>query len=536
MGKTVKKSRAATGAEIAPLQIRLSDPGLTPMLRAGLGGLAASLRAIRLEEAPDAPWPSPIPVGKGFARVEPRGVRLEWGGAPPEDTLRPLFERSFRTGSKSGLIELPGTWPFGPPPLPLAVQNQEALKRTFLQHGKSTTKRGEARAVTVELDETRLSFQYQPYEVFAHQSAWEDVVVALKKGHVRLKGWAYPGAVQRHIGYPDTVWEYSAAAAICACFALVGCIPYSVPNVRGGAIVIPDPSDLVLFARSRGRLGPGRPDQCAVAGAGDAVLSAALALRAETVLHGGPGVAGASAVLLRSTPWAGKQKNRTSIVAVGSVPSDVLDLYESAAAVLPARIRASRKGRGGETDGGVFVTTSALREFVADNLAQGNRWYEGFSTAKTGPKADHFVHYFHGADRNDLGALYPEEKEGLSIMVESLGGAERSFVRSVHAAVRSRFGAIASEAAGATATMKNRFQGERERWRLAFSGAKTPEQIRAALADLWSRGGSNPELRENWEEILPLLRPERWQEARDLALVALASYKGQRPEEESESA
>ncbi len=541
MGKSVKRVSRAKVEEFPPLEISLSDPGLTPILRAGLGGLAASLRAIQLEDSPGASWPSLSPIGAGRAQVEPRRVVLEWGSAPPEETLRPLFEKSFRTGKKSGLIEIPGAWPSGPPSLALAVQAQEALKRTFLQHGKTTTKQGEPRIVTVEIDEGRFAFQYQPYGAFAHQGAWESVAQALRKGRTRLAGWAYPGAVQRHIGYPDTIWEYSAAAALCACFAPVGCIEYSVPSVRGGAIVIPDPSDLVLFARSRGRLGPARPEQNAVAGVGDAVLSTSLALRAEAATHGGAGVASASAVLLRSTPWGGKQKNRTAVVAVDSVPDEVLDLFESAAAVLPARFRASTKGLGSEREAegaaGVFVTTSALREFVAENLARDKAWYDGFATAKTGPKADRFVHYFRSRDGNDLGGLFPEEKEGLSIMVEKLTGAERSFVRSVHAAVRSRFGAIASETADASATMKRRFQGERERWRIAFSGAKTPEQIRAALADLWSRGGSNPELREHWEEILPLLRPERWQEARDLALVALASYKGQRPEEdETESA
>ena len=85
------------------------------------------------------------------------------------------------------------------------------------------------------------------------------------------------------------------------------------------------------------------------------------------------------------------------------------------------------------------------------------------------------------------------------------------------------FGAIAAEAPN-PATMKNRFNGEREKWRLAFHGSKTQEQIRGALADLWSRAGANRELREKWPVVLPLLRAEHWRSARDLALIALASY------------
>lgn len=67
---------------------------------------------------------------------------------------------------------------------------------------------------------------------------------------------------------------------------------------------------------------------------------------------------------------------------------------------------------------------------------------------------------------------------------------------------------------------------EYERQRLAFVGAKTVAALRYALADLWSRAGSNSVLREAWPHVLPLLSNEKWQLARDLALIALASYQG----------
>ena len=82
--------------------------------------------------------------------------------------------------------------------------------------------------------------------------------------------------------------------------------------------------------------------------------------------------------------------------------------------------------------------------------------------------------------------------------------------------------------------MKNRFQGEREHWRIAFVGAKTQDQIRAALSDLWSRAGTNAELQRGWQKVLPLLRADHWQVARDLALVALASYESSGLADESE--
>lgn len=72
---------------------------------------------------------------------------------------------------------------------------------------------------------------------------------------------------------------------------------------------------------------------------------------------------------------------------------------------------------------------------------------------------------------------------------------------------------------------------EYERLRLAFAGAKTADSFRHALTDLWSRAGSNSVLKETWPQVLPLLSGDKWQLARDLALLALASYQGQKQED-----
>jgi CRISPR-associated protein Cas8a1/Csx13 len=121
------------------------------------------------------------------------------------------------------------------------------------------------------------------------------------------------------------------------------------------------------------------------------------------------------------------------------------------------------------------------------------------------------------------------------MMLEHLPDAERLLVESVHIAIRQRFGAIADENRDNKQAMKNRFKREKERWRLSFSGAKTHEQVRHTLADLWSRAGSNRVLQENWLALLPLLREEHWRTARDLSLVALASYGSMSDENDSSS-
>lgn len=103
---------------------------------------------------------------------------------------------------------------------------------------------------------------------------------------------------------------------------------------------------------------------------------------------------------------------------------------------------------------------------------------------------------------------------------------EGAVVRAVHESLRRRYGQIASESKGKGGAMKNRWSGEYDRWRLAFAGAKTPEQFRKALCDLFSRAGLNPVLQEEWKKLLPMLSNARWQLTRDLALLGLASYTG----------
>ncbi len=516
--KTAKPLRheAATAPMLPPLVVGLCDPGMTSLLRAGLGGLAASLAAIA-EKDVGSHWPDRVRLGPGHATVAARRVTFDWGSGTPNEVLGALFDASFRLSPK-GCIELPGAYPSRLAP-EIAAALQGAIKKTFLQHGKSTTKAGGPVTFSFEIDERKSAFQLQPYSTYAHRNGAAEVCDALRSGEVKLSGAFYPGAAQRHASQ----LSYLPAAALCAHFALVGCISFEAPRLRAGILVVLEPGDLLLFSNSRRGLTPKRLVDVFVAGAGDAVLTVHLALKLEGLRDTG-GISRVSAVLLKPMPWDKKQKYRAAIVAPPTVSEQTLDIFDAVVRTLPPTIR-ERSEEVEEDESSFFVATSWLRTFVTDNLAAGRRWFDGFATWKTPEKKPRFIHFYRRAD--NLGALFLDERKGLMVMVEDLEEAEKVIVRSVHQALRQRFGAIADETRESSPqTRKNRFNGERDKWRLAFAGAKTPDQIRGALADLWSRAGANAELRANWQLMLPLLRADRWQVARDLSLVALASYEG----------
>lgn len=530
MAKVAKKA-----LELAPLCLELNDPGMTPMLRTGLGGLAASLFAIS-RRAGARKWPVPVELGGAIFTVEPRRVVIDWGPATdPEQALRDLFDQSF-TVDRDGLIGClawHGAQPL--PPLAVRARLQAAIKRTFLQHGKSTTKKGSITQRADEIDDQRVNVSFQPYSRFAHQSAYQGIVRGLRSGTVALAGWAYPGAIDRHLQFKaETRCEYTPAQAFAACFAVAGSVCYETTRGGGGVLVMLVPDDLQQFARARSVVTPKTVTEVAIAGVGDAVLLTESRLRAAD-LGQGPGVARTAGVLLRATPWAQRQKSRVALVAVPVSQQQVaVSTYEDAVRALPARVvvRSADNEDEDDDEAGYFVATSSLRAFIADNLASGRRWFDGFWNARTPEKKPRLIHQ--DRDGSNLGALFLNEKKGLVTMVEKhLDEAELALVRSVHVALRQRFGAIAEESSSNPATMKNRMSAERDKWRLAFAGAKTQEQVRSALADLWSRAGPNRELQRSWEQVLALLRADRWQAARDLALVGLASYQGKGDSSES---
>lgn len=514
------------GAPLPPLVIGLHDPGMTPMLRCGLGGLAAALHCMWLESVrgeDDPPkWPASVPLGPGCAAVEPRRVIIDWGG-DAEATLAALFGATF--GLQEGVVALGGTFlPGRPPALPVLAQRQNALKRTFLQHGKSTTKAGAPQIRELQIDDVAVDVLVQPYSDYAHRAAAADVLEALAKGAVRLAGWAQPGAAQRHVKFGQTKWEYDAGQAIAAVFAIVGSVSLEVIGSGAGALVLLEPDDLVLFSIRRPRLAGGRATLAS--SLGDAMLAINYAWYVEDAIAEAPGVRTTHGVVLRVTPWNSKQKVRTAILEPprARFTDADLHLYHRLRGLLPSRNVPRKHPKPGEPRS--FLARSELLAFITDNLAAGRRWFRGFATARTDDKKPRFIHQYAGA--HNLGALRFTDKAGLITMVdEQLEPAELALVRSVHAALSIQFARIFDDTKDLSTDARNkRIEKERDRWRMAFAGAKTQALLRQALADLWSRAGHNKVLKDHWPEVVALLKPTRWQEARDLSLIALASYKG----------
>ena len=103
---------------------------------------------------------------------------------------------------------------------------------------------------------------------------------------------------------------------------------------------------------------------------------------------------------------------------------------------------------------------------------------------------------------------------------------EQWFVEAFHAALRNRYGIEVSnkEKRGGSREISERFKDLNEEVRRDLTRAKTADIFRSVIANFWAAAGHVKPLEEHTAEIWRFVTQD-WKCARDLALVALASYK-----------
>jgi CRISPR-associated protein Cas8a1/Csx13 len=432
------------------------------------------------------------------------------------------------------LIWLPGQYDVDlPPNLAVRADLQLALTLTFLQHGKTRrlAKQSLAAAHDAEGDGVPgVIVEYRKCSGYKHQQGWKDCAArsgCVSTTPVPIEGPLNPGAAVRHNAFAGpTKLQEPVERLIALYFALVGCI--ALPINRGvGVLLVPDVDDLAMFAMARPQMTPTSGRESLVAGAADAGLRLQVRLRARHL-----GLAACHAMTLRSTPWASQQKSRVESMYIPVLTGHDLDVYELALSKLAPRVATVVKETRGRGKARVtrerrksFRTDSVVRPLIADNLARGRPWYNGFTRLMIAVNPATGKPY-----RNQLSF----EKQGLHAMVTDNrawnDAGEALVVRAVHEAISYRLGQIRSETDAdrplVSQATKNRWDRFRERLRLDLSGAKTQEQVRFTLCDLFSRAGRLPSLKDGWHTMLPMFSDDKWQQTRDLALLACASYSG----------
>ena len=492
----------------------LFAPGMTPLHRAGLGGLVSTLHWVEKSCLPDADRPP----GQ-WDIIDDRSVRLTW------EEAKPFFDRLFSLAFQiqEGLIYLPGQYGDLAPPLEVRAALHQGLLSSFYGHSKSRKRSGSNEDRIYEVDDKPVGYSYMPLAWYKHQKDGSTLFIRSLNQPVQMTQMLFPGAIQRHAAHPASSATQGPSLFLPLLFAPVGTMTLRTGGggvKHGAALLIPDLSTLSEVEYFLPAVIPRTIRDCQVANGADATLQAELRLRSGKLLD--PEILSAiRCVWFCRTVWNSQTPAPAAAVEVHiDATADALDQFEIAMAVLAPP--APRQTKNGE----YFWPKSYARPFIAENLASGHPWYAGFTRLMTAKDES-------TKPPKPIRDALKFERGGLHTMAQEIQWnhpGEEVIVRAVHEAMRCRYGRIAAENAQNQAAMKKRMTREYERQRLAFVGAKTADALRHALADLWSRAGSNGVLREAWPQVLPLLSNTKWQLTRDLALLALASYQGKEQE------
>jgi CRISPR-associated protein Cas8a1/Csx13 len=274
---------------------------------------------------------------------------------------------------------------------------------------------------------------------------------------------------------------------------------------------------------------PTSKKECIVANAADAALQAQVRLRAKRIADLNE-LPGCYAMTFRPTSWSTQQKSRVATHTVPPGPDGIIDRFEVALLELAPRIRLrSKEEKIGKGKAAKTVTRtesywidSSIRPLVAENLAEGKRFYHDFARLMNSSASARKVSF---------------EREGLQHMAEHLrltDEDERRFIHTVHRAIYMALGKIYHETMGAEAAKKPANQATKNRWnklkeqlRLGFIGAKTATQVQSAVSELLARAGRIEDLndQEAFDMVRRILFGTDWQRTRNLSLFALASYR-----------
>lgn len=523
------------------LRIGLFDPGMTTLHRVGLAGLWMTLDALEREEPETV---VALQKAGGRWQLERTGIELSWREAGG-DFFKRLFEVSFRL-TQDGRIWLTGV---GHPDRSgdLGVTLQDALLGSYLQHGKHrradppNKPRG---ALALTIDETQVPVRYRRVSRYQHQVAGKDF---RPDRPLPVKGWLFPGGAVRHSGYETaTALTEPPGRWLALLYAPVATVYFWVrrpgtairPSV---CLVLVEVDDLSTLATLRRELFRWPVKELMVSGAADAALRILGVREAEHVREALES-ARCQVITFGKVGWVQAQQVRVDVFDAAQLPLRARQQYALLHHALPAlppeprsseqRGHPTRRGAtaAAETPGNDVIRrylVSPVPDLAARNLVGARPWWADVARL-LGNRSLRQEFERHGAVlRQQQGP-----KGGLAAVVRnSLAfndlGAE-TIVRACHEAWRRRLGQLGEEAKRGRSTFATLVERERVRWWVALANCRNLATLRTALTNIWARaGGPIPVLQQNWREILPYLTEARWQEARDLALLALVSYAGE---------
>ncbi|MEM8806795.1 MAG: type I-MYXAN CRISPR-associated Cas8a1/Cmx1 [Cyanobacteria bacterium P01_G01_bin.38] len=459
--------------------------------RAGIAGLALALSEINLDHSPVA-W-----------EINDDEVILSWD-ILDRDAVKFLLSNTYIL--QDGYLDVPA--------MKLDQQGKYAFTQgvttTFLQHNQQR-KLGDTltKSFLIEDGQPEISISYKPitscYYLGDLKEAFSPKTGAFK-GAISLKGHHLPGLEECFVNgtYKETPQGYLALL-----FLPLACGYYELPG-RRSALVIPEVIHLKQWLKQRLQLSQkvaqklSKQDEKLLqrsyqnyqsSGAAEAALYFLLQERIlEDALSSR--VQYCEVYQLGKQAW-NKQSYPKQAVCRVNVNDGILSLYRSAYYLFPSKIRKKK-------DGGYWLATSTVLPWISQNLIQQHPWHAGF---------------FEFWKANEL-----YERKGLIKMTQYLNDDEQILFDAVQGAFRIFLRGQNQQAQNQGRPLDYSQVTDKVIYRL--QRPSTQQEFATALVDFLSQyrskaaKGSGPQIFQ-W-----LHREANWKQARDLSLLAVATYQG----------
>lgn len=467
------------------LALSIYNPNTLLPHRAGIAGLALTLSAVDPTNAP-LQW-----------EVTEDAVKLSWDGKD-QDAVQWLLGQTYR--SDQGYLESPA--------LGLDEQGRyifsEGVMNSFLQHSKQRTREKQAVPLnfTVDDDQPEIRIDYRPVADCYYTRGVKDAFSSkgMFKKEIPLKGHHLPGLVECFV---NGAYVESPMGFLALLFLPLACGFYQLPGYRS-ALVIPEVRNIKEWIKLRRKM-PGRTYKSfRSSSAGESALNFLLRekLTDDSSLFR---VDYCEVYRLGSQPWDGNQSYLKQAVYRVQANDRVLGLYEIAAQLLPPRVKLKQDGSG------TWLAESKVLAWISDNLIASKPWHSGFFEFR---KAN---------------AIYPEDRRGLIVMAEHLNIDEQVLFDAVQGAFSAYLREQILQAQKQGRPLDYGQVTDKVIYRLQRPG--TQQQFTTALVKFLSDFRSGAALGNGLKIFSWLNKPGNWKTARDLSLLAIATYQSKSKEE-----
>lgn len=466
--------------------LSLFDPNFLLPHRAGVAGLALALAELE-NQRNHAPltW-----------NITDEAVKLEWKGNDQE-AVKWLLEQTYQINDQ-GYLNVPV--------LKLDEQGQytftQGVLTTFLQHHKQRKLESTSvtRTFSIEPGQPEIQLTFKPLLKCYYTSGVEDAFnnKGAFKENIPLKGNHLPGLVECFVNGP---YQESPQGFLALLFLPLACGYYQLPPQPVGgklsarsALVIPEVEDLKEWVKRRRAMSGCTYRDFRSSGAGESALH--FLLQEKTIEEGQQfGVHYCEVYQLGKQVWDAQQAYLKQAVYRVEVTNEVLELYEFARQVFPARVRQRENGE-------TWLALSKALPWICDNLIGGQPWYAGF---------------FEFYKRNRI-----YEREGLVKMTEYLNPDEKVLFEVVQGAFSKYLHGQFQQANKQGRKLDYGQVTDKVIYR--FQRPNTQQEFATALVDFLSQFRSKA-ARDKGPQIFHWIhREENWRRARDLVLLAIATY------------